>query len=116
MAFPNNNLTQTAVYWGSPTNDGYGGFTYADPVEISCRWEYKRELFMDNEGRQLISNAGVQVSQDLDIQGLLFLGDLDDLDSDQEESPIGVDGVFEIKQLDKIPTINGSAYYREVWL
>ena len=23
---------QTAVYWGSPVDDGYGGKTYADPV------------------------------------------------------------------------------------
>ena len=35
---------ETAVYWGNPQNDGYGGFTFDTPVEIKCRWEEKSEV------------------------------------------------------------------------
>jgi len=38
-----NLLRQTAVYWGSPVNDGYGGKTFAAPVEVQCRWMIKQE-------------------------------------------------------------------------
>lgn len=97
--------TQTAVYWGSPTNDGYGTKTFSDPIEISCRWEDKTDVVTDNEGKEIVSRALVYVTQDIDEEGYLYLGDLDDLDSEQEADPQGVDGAFEIKRFDKSPEI-----------
>jgi len=112
---------QTAVYWGDPTSDGEGGYTYDDPVEVKCRWEYTKEVFTriggGNVSEQLISNAIVYVLQDVDEQGLLFLGELDDLDSADEESPKEVSSVYKIERFDKIPRLGSTTeFIRKVYL
>jgi len=116
MAFPDNHLHQTAVYWGSPTDDGYGGYTWGDPVEIDCRWIDSARVVTDGKGREIVCRAEVQVGQDLDEDGMLYLGELDDLDSAQEDDPRTVDGAYSIKRFDKVPTIKGTAYYRKAYL
>ena len=62
-------LKQTAVYWSAPVDDGWGGQTFATPVEISCRWEDKTELIRADNGREMISSAQIHVDQDLDFEG-----------------------------------------------
>jgi len=114
--FPNRNQNQTAIYWGTPTDDGYGGFTYADPVEITCRWVDSTRIIRNNSGREVACRAIVEVSQDLDEQGMLYLGELDDLDSNQEDDPRSVSGVYEIIRFDKIPTMNSGRFYRKAYL
>lgn len=116
--FPNRNLNQTAVYWGNPQDNGTGGYTWNDPVEISCRWSEKTEVLQrnNNPDEQFISNAQVFVDQDVEEKGLLYLGSLDDLNSDEETNPEGVVGVFRIVRFDKIPTIKGNRYLRKAYL
>jgi len=115
--FPERNLNQTAVYWGSPTDDGYGGYTFADPVEIDCRWVSANELIIANNGEQIVTRAKVQVKQDLDIDGYLYLGELDDLSSSEEDDPTTVDGAYRIRKFDKTPTIGKPIrYFRRAWL
>jgi hypothetical protein len=116
MAFPENNLNQTCVYWGNPTADGSGGFTWDDPIELDCRWEEKTELIRTSKGDNIVSNASVQVKQDLDENGWLFLGDLDDLDSSEEDDPMTISNAYEIKKFDKIPTMKADKFYRRAWL
>jgi hypothetical protein len=114
--FPERNLSQKAVYWGNPTPDGYGGFSYDDPVEIDCRWVNTNEVVVDAKGDEIVCHATVQVKQDLDEQGLLYLGELDDLDSAEEDNPRTVLGAYSIKRFDKIPTIKGTRFYRRAYL
>jgi len=76
--FPNRNLNQTAVYWASPMPDGYGGFTWDDPVEIDCRWEGSTKLIKRANGEQIACMAEVQINQDVEENGMLYLGDLDE--------------------------------------
>ena len=60
--------SQTAVYWGTPVADGYGGKTFVDPVEISCRWENRVEKISrvgSRTGEEIISQARVFVTQDV---------------------------------------------------
>lgn len=97
---------QTAVYWGTPVEDGYGGCTFADPVEIACRWEDKKEVYMSGSGEQLVSLAVVYVTQDVDEKGWLYLGLLTDFDSSLDTSkPKALSGTFEIKRFDKSPSL-----------
>jgi len=100
---------QTAVYWGNPVNDGYGGHTFDDPVEILCRWEDKTGTFMSNRGEQLYSKAEVYTLQDVDENGWLFLGELMDLDS--TSNPKAQDNAYEIKRFDKSPALRSTTVF-----
>ena len=106
--FMNRLCVEDAVYWGNPQDDGYGGFTYDDPVEIKCRWEEKREVVTmageDRKGREIVSKAQVWVLQDVDEEGYLYLGSLDSeaaLTSVEEENPASVDGAYKIQLFEK---------------
>jgi len=116
MVFPERNLNQTAVYWGNPTPDGYGGYTFDEAVEIDCRWVDTIEVITDAKGENVVSRANVQVAQDVDVDGMLFLGTLDDLDSSQEENPETIPTAYRIKKFDKTPTIRGNAFHRAAYL
>jgi hypothetical protein len=113
--FPNRNLKQDALYWGSPSASGWGGSDWDDPVEIKCRWELRQEVFRNAQGDEVHSQAIVYLSQDLDIGGYLRLGDLDDISSDTE-TPDEVDGAFEIRGFAKIPNVKGTKFVRKAWL
>jgi len=116
MKFPERNLNQTAVYWASPQPDGYGGYTYDDPIEISCRWVDSVKVVKDKNGEEIVCRAEVQVDRDVDEGGVLYLGSLGDLTEQQKNNPKLVDGAFEIKRFDKIPDVKGKKYFRKVYL
>lgn len=107
---------QTAVYWPSPTADGYGGYDYGTAVEIDCRWEWRQKVILDRAGKEKISRAVVYVKQDLDLQGFLYLGSLDDLTTEQRSDPMKVDDAFEIIEFKKIPGINAKQHLRAAYV
>jgi len=108
-------LKQTCVYWSTPAADGYGGYSFSDAVELSCRWEDRMELFINPQGKEERSQAVVYLDQDVDLGGYLYLGELDDFSSSAPD-PQEVSGVKEIKSLKKIPNLKATAYLRKVWL
>lgn len=101
---------QTAVYWGNPIEDGFGKKTYDAPIEILCRWENKQMLIrgLDEKGNTFDYNSVVYVIQDLDVEGVLFLGTLDDVESEALVDPFVQDGVSVIKQFERIPSLYSS--------
>ena len=111
------NCKQIAVYWGNPQNDGSGGFTYDSPVEIKCRWEDKQQLMgllgQDGEGERLLSRAVVFVLQDVDINGLLYLGELTDFDSSDLDNPHEVEGknIFLIKRIESSSSLGSTTNF-----
>ena len=112
---------QTAVYWGSPQEDGYGGFTFDDPVELAppngVRWEDKTQIVAGMDGQEVTSDTEVLVTQDLDYNGYLYLGELDDLDSDELDNPMTVSGAKPIISISKIPMIKSTTeFVRQVFL
>lgn len=98
---------QTAVYWAGPTPNGYGGFTFesSSPREINVRWENITELITAADGERYATKAKIFVNEDVDVNGFLFLGTLDDLDSGEEEDPREVRNAFPIRRFDKTPMI-----------
>lgn len=96
---------QTAVYWSCPTNDGYGGFTFADPVEIPVRWEDRTEVITAGDGSQYVSKAKILVTQDVDEGGYLYLGSLSDLTEAQKTDPTRLPTAWKIRRFDKVPMI-----------
>ena len=111
------NCPQTAVYWGTPVNDGQGGKTYADPVEIDCRWELNQQLFTGDEGESVLSIAIIYPTQDVDNNGMIFLGDLDDLTAAEEADPSSVEEAYTIRGFAKIPTLTSTTeFLRKAYL
>jgi len=75
---------QTAVYWGNPVDDHFGGATFDDPTELApptngVRWEDRQKVIISKDGKELVVDVEVLVNQDLDIGGWLYLGTFDDL-------------------------------------
>lgn len=118
------NYKQICVYWGNPAADHVGGFTFDSPVELACRWEEMIQVISDHKGSEITSRALVYVLQDLDEEGMLFLGTLDDLyDLGLESSNGGLDDprVFEhtfiIKRFDKSPGLGSTTdFLRKAYL
>lgn len=110
-------LTQTAVYWANPVNDGYGSNTYDDPIEVLCRWEEKTQVMTDDLGEKIISRSLVFVDRVMAVNELLWLGTLNDLDSNQETEPSTIEDIAIIKRCENTPRIgSNSVYLRKVFL
>lgn len=110
MGWISKNYLQDATYWGNPISDAYGSITFDSPISISVRWEEKAELFTDQSGNKILSNAIVFVSQDLSVGGYLYLG------TSSELSPSSVKESFRIRGFSKIPTVKGTDYLRIAYL
>ena len=119
---------QTAVYWASPVADGYGGYTFSDPEEIYCRWVEEQQMFQSDDGSQLVSKAIVHVLEDVDMNGVLYLGTLSDLEdlynasegdsSSEWYDPYQIDtGLCIIKKFTKTPALRSTSdFVRKAYL
>ena len=111
-------LNQDAVYWGSPTPNGFGGYTYGDPVDVKVRWSIKQEKFLsahgaDNSIEEILSAAVILSETDFEINGRLWLGKVVDLSSDELPD---TNGANTIKGFEKIPTMKADQFLRKAWL
>lgn len=141
----NRTCRQKAVYWGSPRPSGLGrGMTFADPVEINCRWEEMEQVVADARGVEVTSRAQAFLLQDVDEEGYLFLGTLSDLGSPSGASltcdmttvtcdnavitcdasitssstdPTAIAGAYVIKRVQKTPALGStSVFFRKAYL
>jgi hypothetical protein len=108
------NHKQDAVYWGTPSPDGFGGATFASPIEITVRWEDSNIQFMSPDGNVELSKAVIFAGQDVVIGGWIFLGTLDEVGSANQDDPQLVDGASEIRAFNKTPNIKGTDFEREI--
>jgi len=121
---------QKCVYWGSPVNDGQGGYTFADPVELDCRWERMDQIVKDDKGKEFTSRAVIFLGQDVDYDGLLYLGTLDNLYDIVDESSAGIlddpktffadhptAPIFTIRRFQKVPALGSTTdFLRKAYL
>ncbi len=92
-----------AVWWQrSATPDRYGKFSFEGPVEIDCRWDERTQEFVDSQGERLLSSAVVMVDRVMAPGDRLKRGEMD---SDTPDDPLTIRTAFEIKRLDRIPTL-----------
>lgn len=94
-------MPTTATYWPPGTNDGYAGLTFADPVEITCRWQDDNQKFVDADGNERISNSVVYPDTQLALGGWLYKG------SSVAADPRAVTGASEIKSWREMPELSG---------
>lgn len=116
MSYLTEDHTGYAVYWGNPAPDGYGGFSWDTPVELSVRWEEKARQFLSSDGELSVSRAIVYLGQDVARDGVLYQGRLADLSAAQKADPRTVTGAQGIRRFDKTPEIDGSDFERVAYL
>lgn len=108
---------QTAVYWDSPTPDGYGGYTYANPIEIKCRWDSVLEQIRTEKNTAIMSKARILVTQEVKNGGYLYLGDLASLSQEHKDNPITTPEAYPIQRIDENPLFRSTdKFVRTVWL
>jgi len=109
-------LKQKAVYWelSSLEFDNYGQPIPTSPVEIDCRWEDVGEEFLDDAGTTQLSRAKVYVDRDVEIGGVLMLGELSS--SVDEDNPKENENAWEIRRFEKLPTLKATQFLRTVYL
>jgi hypothetical protein len=107
---------QTAVYWGNPHADGFGDMAYDTPVEIKVRWTDVNDVVLNNKGQEVVSKAHVLLSDDLDIDGYLWLGTISTL-PDGVTNPIQVSGSGTIIKVSKTPLLKSTTeFVRNIYL
>lgn len=102
--------TQTVVYWANPVNDGEGGYTFDEAVEIMGRWEQTSEIVRGQNGKEEMTMARVFVTQDVDEDGYMYLGEIDDLDSNHDD-PQEIDGALRIVSFSKVPVMGSTTLF-----
>ena len=65
----------------------------------------------DSKGNEFMSKAIVYVLQDVDELGYLYLGDLDDIDSSEQDSPEEIKGAFLIRKFNKSPQLRSTTKF-----
>lgn len=106
--FLTRNMRQTATYWGPGVADGFGGKTYAAPIQVKVRWEDTNVLFVDQNGNEVVSKAVVYVDTDLSVGGYLLLG------ISTASNPTTIIGTHEIRNISKSPNIRGTKFLRKI--
>lgn len=94
---------ETAVYWAPGAKDGYGNNVWSEGVEISCRWDDKTEKIVDKYGKEIVSQAQLLITQDIDIEGYLYRGTLDSLETEQKSNPKLVTTAYPIMRYERSP-------------
>jgi len=111
-------FNQTACYWGNPEPDGFGGYTFDDPVEVKVRWTVKQEKFLSSQGvgngvEEILSRVTVLSETDFDMNGRMALESLVDLSSGQLPE---TEGALTIMGFEKIPTKDATQFLRKAYL
>lgn len=108
---------QKAVFWSdSGISDGFGSPIYETPIEINVRWKKINELFIDEYGKEKTSNAIVYPDREINTNDYLYLGELDDLTTEQKEDPKLLDNVFSVKKIENTVDVNNITSLFKVWL
>lgn len=111
-----NKFPHTATYWGNPQPDGYGGWSFDAPVTLDpdtgtgVRWQDRVELFVDDAGQEVRSQAVVYPQQALALNGWLLRG------TSAAADPREVDGALPIRQVGKTDNLRGTKTLHKVWL
>lgn len=104
---------QFAVYWGPSTPDQYGQKTFVEPVELRVRWEDVSEVFMGRNGVEQVSRSKVYVPIDVQEDGVLWLGRLNDI---ADGVPFLNSKAWVIRKFEKLPTLKADQFLRTAYL
>lgn len=100
-------LKQKAVWWSHGAQDQYGDRTFADPVEIKCRWEARTGEYFNARGESNTSKATVYVDREMKVGDVLKLGELE---SETPDDPSEDSEALTIQGFDDIPDLKAKKH------
>lgn len=100
-------FSQVATIWRT-TPDGFGGYSFAYPELINCRWEDKAELIPGSATEA--SSAVVYPESEVSAEDYLYLG------SSGELSPTSVVGARRVRAFSRIPNLRNLKTIYKCWL
>ncbi len=101
-------LNQTITYWASAGPDSAGDDSFDTPVAISGRWDYEERLVLDSRGKERKTSSVIFVDQDVEGGDFLLLG------TSVVADPTTLTNAFEIFVVNKMISVDGSEFVREV--
>ncbi len=107
-------MRQNAVYWSRSGTGDDGQPTYAAPVELFVRWDYKIREVLTPQGERVLSSSKVIVDRDMQYGDVLMLGLLES--GTDESHPLENEGAWEVKSIAKTPDFKGKKFLREVYV
>ena len=102
---------QTITVWtGEGELDLYGQVTRPPPKQIKGRWEQRGELFIDDEGKQVVSAAVVYVKEVYAVGDYVLLG------TSSAADPSALGEAFIIRSVSRTPSLDGRSEIIKLWL
>lgn len=97
-------LKQNATYWPPIANDAFGAKIVSNGIAIKVRWENKSVYFRSVDNREDVSQAIVYTNENDEVLegGKLSLGDY------SGQIPPSNESVFEVRQVNKSPSLKGT--------
>lgn len=104
-------MHQTATYWAPTSLVEFGTVRLATPILIQCRWQGRAVSFTNPQGEQRVSRAVVYVDRELEVGGVIALGD-----HLSTENPRDVDSAQTVAQVGMSPSLDADEVLHKVWI
>lgn len=91
---------QRATYWATTTKDRFGTYSFADPVEIRCRWEDEQVDFRDFNNQEATSKSVVYVDREMKPGDRLKFGPMET----DAAAPV-IDETLEVRSTTRLPNL-----------
>jgi hypothetical protein len=111
-------LKQDGVWWQCTGKDRYNKPTYAAAVAIKCRWDIRQEMFVDEGGTEVVSEAVVYVDRDMTPGDVLMLGLLATVGNPAAgRNPLDdEDGAYRVRGWKRIGNVRQTEFVRGCYL
>lgn len=111
---------QTLVYWQKMDSDGFGQPTYANPIQLPCRWESEDQEIVLPDKRKVVAHGYLLMSQYLTPGSIVFLGTLAQVNAlptiPERVVPTFNQGGREVLKCDTTPDLQAVEYLYEVYV
>jgi hypothetical protein len=98
---------QVCVWWKMTGTDEFGAPVFEAPVEITCRWEWKRMKVVMPRYETFTSKAKVYVERPIEVGDYLYLGSLSEIAG--ETDPRVIKDAVRVKKYGEISNLRGQA-------
>lgn len=111
MDFLTFGLNQKCTHWAITGVDGYNEPTFAEAVQLDCRWEDRVEKLQSYLGEEFISRSRIFLSVDIADGDYLALGD-----HTGTPDPRVIRAAFSVKAWRKTPSLDGTFFERKAYI